>query len=452
MNLTFCHFWRLYYENRHILPDSIDGLITRFYHFSAGIPYIGERPPGKVFGDVEIVPFKYHSCAAFCVSTTLELSWGWRYGKTRGDWKAFPPLARRNVPILSEISEKYDIPISWAVIGHLFLDKCEKDEKGFAHCSMPRPNGFYETHQFWDWKNGDWYQHDPCSSFEKDPLWYAPDLIREIADNPVKHEIGTHSFSHIDFSHPSCTPELARRELEKCTKVMETYSLTPRSMVFPGGLIGYLDILSASGIIAYQGGLNKCTYPERKEGGLWNINGSLFLGRGRGYDYLKRAKAIIDKAIDNNLAFNFVLSDPMFYPSEHADTIRQNFENVLLYARDCRSKGKLWIATLSEIAGYCEARESAEIVSERKENEIKIRLRSSLNHQRFGNPEISLKIQIPNKSLVKRIEYGDKEVVLGSTKCFSLTDENALILTVPVSTKNVRIQMKGQKADHEDLI
>ena len=27
--------------------------------------------------------------------------------------------------------------------------------------------------------NGDWYVHDPCSNVGKDPLWYAPDLVRE---------------------------------------------------------------------------------------------------------------------------------------------------------------------------------------------------------------------------------------------------------------------------------
>ena len=444
MNLFFSYFWRIYYTNRHRLPEFIDGLITRLYHRIAGIPYIGANPPSRVFDGVEIVPFKYYRKAAFCVSTTLELAWGWRYGKIINYRTDFPPLARKNVPILLALSEKYSIPITWAVLGHLFLGKCERDSTGLAHHNMPRPNGFYEKQQFWDWKSGDWYQHDPCSSVEEDPLWYAPDLINKILNSHVSQEIGTHSFSHIDFSHASCTPELARSELKECIKVMRKYDLTPRSMVLPGGLIkSYLDILASSGIIAYQGGLNKITYPERKKEGIWNIPGSLFLGRGRGYDYFKRAKANINKAIENNLAFNFVLSDPIFYPSQHAEAIKCNFENVLKYAFDQRTKGELWISTLSEIARYCEGRETTEVHSVHDHNEIGIRLSSSLDHQRFDHPEITLKVKVPNNLVTKKVVCETKKCALGTKDCYTIRNENALIVTVPVNTKSIKIQLRS---------
>ena len=434
---------RWYYENRYKLPECVDDLITYLYHRFARIPYIGTRPTSKLFEGVEIVPFKYDRKGAFCVSTTLELAWGWRYGKNKKYRSDFPPLGRKNAHILLELSEQYSIPITWAVVGHLFLQECKRHTTGLAHHNMPRPNGFYERHHMWDWLSGDWYQNDPCSNVEKEPLWYATDLINKIINSPISQEIGTHSFSHIDFSHPSCSTELARSELEECIKVMRKYGLTPRSMVFPGGLADcYLDILASSGIIAYQGGLNKMTYPERKEEGIWNINGSLYLTRGRGYDYYKRAMDNINKAIENHLVFNLVLSDPMFYPFEHAEAIKYIFENVLRYAYDQRTKDLLWITTLSEIARYCEARETTRVNCIHNQNEIMVTISSILDHQRFGYPEITLKVKIPNNLITKRVECETKKVVLGTEDCYSISNENTLVVTVPVSTKNIKIQIK----------
>ena len=43
---------------------------------------------------------------------------------------------------------------------------------------------------------GDWFKADPCTNLQTDPNWYAPDLIKLIRDSKVKHEIGSHTFSH----------------------------------------------------------------------------------------------------------------------------------------------------------------------------------------------------------------------------------------------------------------
>src|SRR5205823_12054677 len=86
---------------------------------------------------------------------------------------------------------------------------------------------------------GDWYMHDQCSDIRKDPLWYAPDLIRQVMECRTPQEIGTHSFSHINFSAPCSTPELVRRELEACLDVMQPFGLRPRSLVFPFNVAGY---------------------------------------------------------------------------------------------------------------------------------------------------------------------------------------------------------------------
>src|SRR5438132_11386216 len=156
---------------------------------------IGIKPERRVFDGIEIVPFKNDAKAAACISSDFEMSWAFRHhskevAQERGRRE------RENIPYLLRILEDCAFPITWATIGHLFLESCTKASGGLAHSDMPRPS----HNQVWA---GDWYVHDPCTGYKTDPLWYAPDLIQSILDSRVGHELGTHSSSHIDFS-PAC--------------------------------------------------------------------------------------------------------------------------------------------------------------------------------------------------------------------------------------------------------
>src|SRR5207245_8162172 len=86
---------------------------------------------------------------------------------------------------------------------------------------------------------GDWYMHDPCTNYRDDPLWYAPDLIGDILESPIHHEIGTHSFSHIGFSATCSDPILVRRELEESAVAMRRFGITPRSLRYPFNRLGH---------------------------------------------------------------------------------------------------------------------------------------------------------------------------------------------------------------------
>ena len=92
------------------------------------------------------------------------------------------------------------------------------------------------------------------------------------------------------------------------------------------------------------------------------------------------------------------------------------------------------------------ARENVELDSEYNGNKLEIRLRCTLDQEKFGNPEISLKIKIPGKSSIEGIRSEDEQIALGTKKCFLMDEESALLLTVPASTKKIDIQMKGNGA------
>src|SRR5258706_4985083 len=143
--------------------------------------------------------------------------------------------------------DRYSIPITWATVGHLFLESCKRSGSGLAHAEMPRP----KVNDRW---NGDWYMHDPCSDVRQDPLWYAPDLVQQIVDAKTRHEIGTHTFSHINFSTRCSTSDLVHEEIHACAEAMRPFGGTPRSLVFPHNIMGYpyLPLLPADGIVAVR--------------------------------------------------------------------------------------------------------------------------------------------------------------------------------------------------------
>ena len=141
------------------------------------------------------------------------------------------------VDTLLNIFEKHNIPATWAVVGHLFLDHCECED-GIPHKDMPR---------FKD----DWYSADPCTDIQRDPLYYGRDIVEKILSNRIEHEIGYHSFSHVVFSE--CSREVAEAEIKKGVKLAKEFGFMLKSFVFPENKIGHIDILKKYGFKIYRG-------------------------------------------------------------------------------------------------------------------------------------------------------------------------------------------------------
>ena len=79
------------------------------------------------------------------LSIDLELAWGFNYELLKNSAVADKYLnrisreSRRNVEKLLELSEKYQVPYTWGIVGHLFLSSCECKD-GLPHLDMPRPD------------------------------------------------------------------------------------------------------------------------------------------------------------------------------------------------------------------------------------------------------------------------------------------------------------------------
>src|SRR5438132_13123768 len=89
-----------------------------------------ERQP-RVFDGIAIAPCKNNARAAACISADFEMSWAFRHhpkevARDRGQRE------RENIPHLLQIFERCAFPITWATVGHLFLESCTRLPNGLA--------------------------------------------------------------------------------------------------------------------------------------------------------------------------------------------------------------------------------------------------------------------------------------------------------------------------------
>jgi len=61
---------------------------------------------------------------AVVISADVELAWGWQYSRQGADPFVMAKRSRTNFPLLIELFDRYDVPITWAVVGHLLLHSC----------------------------------------------------------------------------------------------------------------------------------------------------------------------------------------------------------------------------------------------------------------------------------------------------------------------------------------
>jgi hypothetical protein len=159
------------------------------------------------------------------------------------DWETYRRYwdSGSSVERLAEVFKRHEIPVTWAVCGHLFLENCSGD------------HGFQEK----DWF-GDWLKFDPKSDHITNPSWYYPNLIRQLSAEPL-YDIGYHSFGH--FKYNRCSKETVLREIQIVKNIRMDWQIDMNTMVFPYNRCGHLDILSKEGGFEFFRGNIGRNYP-----------------------------------------------------------------------------------------------------------------------------------------------------------------------------------------------
>ncbi len=300
-----------------------------------------------------------------CISLDTELIWGRVHlekfdtfrGRAKKDWETIPKLL--------SLFAKYQIPVTWALTGHMFLDTCDG-----LHREIERPK--------YDWATSDWFKSDPGTDSSKNPEWYGFGLFKLIKQSGI-HEVACHTFSHFFWGEKGCTKASAESDLQAWVSLAKKNNAQATSFVFPKNSVGHLDLLTKYGFTTYRGADRQwfesapsqirhlvqildfllptspsTVLPETNKK-LINIPGSFYFLSARGVrKYIPKgirawkAKRGIDKAVKNGEIFH-LWSHPIDF-SDQPQKLLKDFEDILIYASKKVDEGKLEIKTMKQIS------------------------------------------------------------------------------------------------------
>jgi len=295
------------------------------------------------------------------LSLDAELAWGFH------DLEKLPAAringARMAWIELIDMFDKFEIPTTWAVVGHLFLNECDGIHDGLES------------------KVG-WFQRDPGGHTDESNNWLAPDLIEAIRNARVNHEIGSHTFSHVDFGDQSMSRDVAVAELRESRRLASEWGIDLDSFVFPRNNIGYRELLAEFDFKCYRGNKPERWYdgtsmrpigktismavgssppptvrPEVDEYGLVNIPASLDL-----FTFEGLPKQIITQVVEDPVVRKAKLgieavadSDDVFHMWLHPNNLTskedlKRIELILKFLDSVRERRDLVVRTMGEVA------------------------------------------------------------------------------------------------------
>ena len=318
---------------------------------------------------------------SFALTFDTELIWGSFDHLTATEFERRYPDVRAIIKALVALLESYDVPATWALVGHLYLDRCERSNKGVAHPEL--------VHPAQSWYDDDWFGKDPCSDRLRDPLWYGDDIVEALLRARGGQEIGCHSFAHALFGDRSMTSEAARSDLALCRSLAAERGVSLRSFVFPRNVEGHHAVLREAGFTAYRGadptwhsGLTglmgrsaryldhlvalppPVSLPTETRPGLWNVPGSMLLLHRTGArrwvsleSRVRKARRGLEAARLEGAVFH-LWTHPFNLASDPVGLIRV-IDRILREAVAMRDRGELTIETMSTIAARMAAQSAA---------------------------------------------------------------------------------------------
>lgn len=292
----------------------------------------------------------------FTISLDTEFLWGRKTPELFNLIKRKEKELRGKIDALLDLFGRLEIPATWAIVGHLFLEQCDKKT---CLTSINIKKYKYER---------DWYI-DPYTNLYHEPLFYGKDVIEKIISNNVNHEIGYHSFSHPNFNE--IPREMAKKEIEEAKKIEKEWHIKLKSFVFPYNEIAHVDVLKENDFMIYRGktgvydsnenifikkfkgGIDKILAPPVEPkwiDGIWEIQGSTyFCDPQMPKSLLFRCNLGLDRAISNNKIFHIWLHpwSLLLYKK-----LEDDLSKLLEHVSKKREENKIEVITMGELAEH----------------------------------------------------------------------------------------------------
>ncbi|NGM71246.1 polysaccharide deacetylase family protein [Natronolimnobius sp. AArcel1] len=289
------------------------------------------------------------------VVLSLDAELGWGFHDLESPPSNRVEAGRRGWSTMLELCETYEIPATWAVVGHLMLESCDG-----RHEEHPAPPGWFER------ERGAWA--------DREELRFAPDLVDALLASSVDHEFASHSFSHVLFGDAETDHALATAELEQATAIADEWGQSLESFIYPRNDVGHRDVLADYGLAAYRGksptedGLrgivdtrvrdqSLLVEPSVDEFGLVNVPASMFL-----FGFEGPARTVVESVWTDPMVAQArrgideaVRSDGIFHMWLHPNNLTHKRDDrrmraILSYLAHQRAETTLTVETMAQVA------------------------------------------------------------------------------------------------------
>jgi hypothetical protein len=149
------------------------------------------------------------------ISIDLELAWGVCDQLTSEDLRMAEAAERPICAALVELFDRHSVPATWAMVAALLDEPSAKEHPGSVSC------------------------------------WYAPDIVEQIVQAKVAHEIGSHGGRHIDLA--AADAREADDDLLFAKHIHRSHALPFQSLVYPRNRVGNFDAVARTGLRVYRG-------------------------------------------------------------------------------------------------------------------------------------------------------------------------------------------------------
>lgn len=308
----------------------------------------------------------------FVLSLDTELAWGTLDKDGAHLYRSQLERMRERTAALLNLLQTYNVPATWAFVGHLFLDRCDRVIDG----QDPHPDVLaVESSR----RGRHWHDPDPATDRDRDPFWYGDDVLEMVLKSSPRHEIGCHTFSHHSLDEARVPAEVARSQLDKCRRLASERGLDLKAFVFPRNQVGHVGILGEMGFTCYRGPevswytslphrlakgahflhrMAAITPPVYRDlvarNGVVNIPGSMFLmppdGIRKyipGWSRVRQASAGLRSSVERDAVFHL-----WFHPWNLGSSPRMLdwLERILQQADSLRATNGLRIMTMGDLA------------------------------------------------------------------------------------------------------
>lgn len=201
---------------------------------------------------------------------------------------------RKGTLALDELADRYQIPITWAVCG-----KSAEDDTRSYHA---------------------------------------------ILDSSTSHEIGVHTYSHLDAT--ACSPGQFRADVERCIQVLDLVS--PKTFVFPWNREAHFEVLRELGFRAFRGKNRAIGAPTMRDG-LWNVRPVYYVDqKSLGAESL--IKKYVELCISRGVVFHMWSHPWALVIDGKTKPMMDTMESVFRYMDKMRSERLLSTLTVGALA------------------------------------------------------------------------------------------------------